>query len=126
MLALPYRDLLPVRIGVSFNARNGFVDVYDTTAKANQLSFQVAKEMYSAALLCGGKMLVCGDKEHLYFNEVETGKQVAFVSSLHLDWHVSRRSQRRDQHASSAPDLPDGVRIGIGRWSRWYSFPLVI
>lgn len=52
------------------------MDVYNYVTQTKQVSFQVNKEIFSAALLCGGKMLVCGDKEHLYFNEVETGRQV--------------------------------------------------
>ena len=47
--------------------------------------FQVAKEIYSATLLCGGKMVVTGDKEHLYFNEVETGKQIGSYRDIHSD-----------------------------------------
>ena len=61
---------------LSFIYRNGYVDVYDYIAQTRIQNYQVAKEMYSAALLCNGKMLVCGDKEHLYFTEVETGKRV--------------------------------------------------
>ena len=52
------------------------MDVYNYVTQTKQVSFQVNKEIFSAALLCGGKMLVCGDKEHLYFNGVETGRQV--------------------------------------------------
>lgn len=54
------------------------MDIFNYVTQTKQLSFQVNNEIFSAALLCGGRMLVCGDKEHLYFNDVETGKQVCF------------------------------------------------
>lgn len=73
-------DLLSVFFVFPLTHRNGYIDVYDYISQARKQNYQVTKEIYSATLLCGGKLLVCGDKEHLYFTEVETGKQVDLLA----------------------------------------------
>lgn len=66
-------------------SRTGFIYVVNYETQETVVNFKVAKEIYSAALLCGGKMIVTGDKEHLYFNEVETGKQIGIYRDIHSD-----------------------------------------
>ena len=65
--------------------RSGFITVINYETQQIITQYQVAKEIYSACLLCGGSLIVTGDKEHLYFNELETGKQIGIYRDIHSD-----------------------------------------
>ena len=45
----------------------------------------MAKEVFSASLLCGGTMIAAGDKEHIYFYEVQTGHKIGMYRDIHSD-----------------------------------------
>ena len=65
--------------------RNGHVSIYDFMTQTLKLEYNTLREAYSYTLLCGGKMLACGDKKHIFFFELETGKRIGFYRDIHSD-----------------------------------------
>ena len=65
--------------------KNGHVSIYDFMTQTLKLEYNTLREAYSYTLLCGGKMLACGDKKHIFFFELETGKRIGFYRDIHSD-----------------------------------------
>lgn len=65
--------------------RKGFIRVFNYQTGEKKIEYQMANECYSAALLCGGKMILAGDKEHIYFYELETGRRIGMYRDIHSD-----------------------------------------
>ena len=61
--------------------RKGFIRVFNYQTGEKKIEYQMANECYSAALLCGGKMILAGDKEHIYFYELETGRRIGIIAT---------------------------------------------
>lgn len=59
--------------------------MYNYATGEQKIQYKVANECYSAALLCGGKMILTGDKEHITFYELETGKRIGMYRDIHSD-----------------------------------------
>lgn len=50
-----------------------------------KVEYNTVREIFSCAILCGGKMLLCADKQNIYFYELETGKRIGMYRDLHSD-----------------------------------------
>ena len=61
------------------------IRVFNYQTGEKKIEYQMANECYSAALLCGGRMILAGDKEHIYFHELETGKRIGMYRDIHSD-----------------------------------------
>lgn len=50
-----------------------------------KVEYNTVREIFSCTILCGGKMLLCADKQNIYFYELETGKRIGMYRDLHSD-----------------------------------------
>lgn len=65
--------------------RNGHITVFDYESQTTKVEYNTVREIFSSAILCGGKMFLCADKQNIYFYELETGKRIGMYRDLHSD-----------------------------------------